>query len=392
MHSRLGVFLSTFHEIGQDPHLAIRRELDLVETLDRLNYDEAWFGEHQSLGWGLVGAPETLIAAAAPRTGQIKLANGVVPLAVHHPFHVSARAVHLDHLTRGRYILGVGPGVPYDAAILGLDIPAARTRFDEALPVVLELVNGEERVTEKTDWFELHDARLQLPRYRPGGIEVAVASNGFTKTSPVLAGRHGLSLASFGPAFLPPPPGVPEQIDLARQWQYAEESAREHGRTIDRRNWRLVLPVHVAATRKEAFEDVREGFDRWVFEFFGRVGGIGMQNSGTPRSQLLEVQTEAGSVLVGSVDDVVEGLKALQERTGGFGTLLVYVSDWASWAATDRSMELLARYIAPHLTGTTDRPREAAEHAIAARAGAQVARAQARPGLLGGALGPRDVA
>jgi limonene 1,2-monooxygenase len=365
MHSGIGAFLSTFHEPGQDPHLAIQRDLDLVETLDRLNYDEAWFGEHQSQGWALVGAPETLIAAAAQRTRQIKLANGVVPLPVHHPFHVSARAVHLDHLTRGRYILGLGPGVPFDAAVLGLDIPTMRTRFDEALPVVLNLVNGEERLSEKTGWFELREARLQLPRYSPGGIEAAVATNGFTKTGPVLAGRHGLGLASFAPFFAPLPPGVPGQIDLARQWQYAEESAGEHGRAIDRRGWRIVLPVHVGATRKEAFDEVRDGFDRWVFGYFG---GHSAGDQGIPRSQMLEAQAKAGSVLVGSVDDVADGLKSLQERTGGFGTLLVYVSDWASWAATDRSLELLARYVAPRFTGTADRPREAAEHAIAARA------------------------
>jgi limonene 1,2-monooxygenase len=357
MHTRIGAFLSTFHEPGQDPHLAIQRELDLVETLDRLNYDEAWFGEHQSHGWALVGAPETLIAAAAQRTRQIKLANGVVPLSVHHPFHVSARAVHLDHLSRGRYILGLGPGFPSDAAVLGVDVPTMRARFDEALPVVLDLVNGEQPVSEKTDWFELREARLQLPHYSPGGIEVAVSSAGFTKNSPVLAGRHGLSLVSFGPFFFPLPPGAPEQIDLARQWRYAEESAREHGRVIDRRDWRVVVPVHVAATREEAFDEVREGFDRWV----------GLMTGGTGTS--LEAQVEAGNVLVGSVDDVVEGLQALQQRTGGFGTLLVYVGDWASWAATDRSMELLARYVAPHLTGTADRPREAFEHAVAARSG-----------------------
>jgi limonene 1,2-monooxygenase len=367
LHTRIGAFLSTFHEPGQDPHLAIQRELDLVETLDRLNYDEAWFGEHQSHGWALVGAPETLIAAAAQRTRQIKLANGVVPLPMHHPFHVSARAVHLDHLTRGRYILGVGPGVPFDAAIFGVDRVAVRTRFDEALPVVLDLVNGEKRVSEKTGWFELHDAQLQLPRYSPAGIEVAVGTNGFTNTSPVLAGRHGLSLVSFAQFFVPLPPGI-TQIDLAQQWQYAEESAEEHGRTIDRRDWRVVLPVHVAATRKEAFDEVREGFDRWVFEYFGGAVGHNVGEAGTSRSRVLEEQVEAGSILVGSVDDVVDGFKALQERSGGFGTLLVYVSDWASWAATDRSMELLARYVAPYFTGTTDRPREAAGHVVAARA------------------------
>jgi limonene 1,2-monooxygenase len=355
------------HETGQDPHLAIRRNLDLVDLLDELNFDEAWFGEHHSLGWGLVGAPETMIAAASQRTRQIKLANGVVPMSSHHPFHVASRAVHLDHLSRGRYILGVGPGVPFDAPLFGLDQATQRTRLNEALPTVLELVNGQQRVTEKTDWYNLREARLQLPRYSPGGIEVAMATSGTSETSPRLAGRYGLSMASFATPFSLLQPGAPAHIDLARQWGYAEESAAEHGHEMSRDHWRIALPVHVAQTRKEAFDDVREGYDRWLFEYFGRAAGRNVASPDVPRSRMLEARVEAGGAIVGSVDDVVDGIRRLHERTGGFGTLLVYVADWTTWERTDRSMQLLARYVAPQFTGTIARPEQAVEWAVASR-------------------------
>jgi limonene 1,2-monooxygenase len=368
VHSRIGVFLSPVHETGQDPHLAIRRNLDLVELLDDLNFDEAWFGEHQSLGWGLVGAPETMIAAASQRTRQIRLANGVVPLSAHHPFHVATRAVHLDHLTRGRYILGVGPGVPFDAQMFGLDPATQRTRLDEALPTVINLVNGSERVSQKTDWYTLQDARLQLPRYTPGGVEIAMATSGTSETSPRLAGRHGLSMVSFALPFSLMTPGAPQHIDLAKQWGYLEDAAAQSGRSADRTRWRIALPVHVAETRAEALADVREGYDRWLFEYFGRAAGREVISPGVSRSDVLEARIEAGGAIVGSVDDVVDGIRRLQERTGGFGSLLVYVADWTTWEKTDRSMQLLARYVAPHFTGTTSPPREAVEWAIASRA------------------------
>ncbi len=369
MHSRIGVFLSPVHETGQDPHLAIRRNLDLVEQLDDLNFDEAWFGEHHSLGWGLVGAPETMIAAASQRTRQIKLANGVVPLSGHHPFHVASRAVHLDHLSRGRYILGVGPGVPFDAGMFGLEPQVQRTRLAEALPTVLELVNGTERVTDKTDWYELHDAKLQLPRFSPAGIEVAMATSGTSTASPRLAGQYGLSMCSFALPFALMTPGAPQHIDLGRQWEHAVAAAQEHGNTMDRSAWRIALPVHVAETREQAYADVREGYDRWLFDYFGRAAGREVLSPGVPRERMLEARVEAGGALVGSPDDVVAGLQAMQERTGGFGTLLVYVADWTSWEKTDRSMQLLARYVATRLTGTTARPVEAVDWAITARGG-----------------------
>ncbi|WP_042282242.1 LLM class flavin-dependent oxidoreductase [Nocardiopsis alba] len=367
MHSRIGIFLSPVHETGQDPHLAIQRDLDLVELADRLNFDEAWFGEHHTLGWGLVGAPETLIAAASQRTRQIRLAHGVVPLSGHHPFHVASRAVHLHHLSQGRYILGVGPGVPFDAPMFGLDGATQRRRLDEALPSLLELVNGESVVDQKTDWYELRNARLQLPRFGPDPIEVALATSGTSVTSPRLIGRYGLSMTSFALPFALMTPGAPDHIGLAQQWKYAEEAAEEFGRTLDRDRWRIALPVHVAETRKQAFDEVREGYDRWLFEYFGKAAGRDVQPPGVPREQLLEARVEAGGALVGSVDDVVAGIRKMQEATGGFGTLLVYAADWTTYENTDRSLELLARHVAPRINGAADRPREAVDRAIAAR-------------------------
>jgi limonene 1,2-monooxygenase len=368
VHSRIGLFLSPVHEPGQDPHLAIRRDLELVEHADRLNFDEVWFGEHHSLGWGLVGAPETMIAAASQRTRQIRLAHGVVPLSGHHPFHVASRAVHLHHLAEGRYVLGVGPGVPFDAPMFGLDPGVQRRRLDEALPAVLELVNGEQRVTRKTDWFELRNAKLQLARFGPAPVEVAMATSGTSVTGPRLVGRYGLSMTSFALPFSLMTPGSQEHIGLAQQWKHAEEAADESGHTLHRENWRIALPVHVAETRKQAFDEVRAGYDRWLFDYFGRTAGRDVLAPGADRATVLEARVEAGGALVGSVEDVVAGIRRLQDATGGFGTLLVYVADWASYESTNRCLELLARFVAPQITGASARPQEAVDWAIAERA------------------------
>ncbi|GAA1908960.1 LLM class flavin-dependent oxidoreductase [Streptomyces sodiiphilus] len=332
MHTGFGVFLSPLHEPGQDPHLTIRRDLRLVEHLDELNFDECWFGEHHSLAWPTIGAPETLIAAAAERTGQIRLANGVVTLPFHHPFHVATRAILLDHLTRGRYILGVGPGAtPNDAHMLGLDAGELKRMAREAIPVIKELVNGEDRVTATSDWFALRDAKMQLPRYSKPGIEMAVSSVG-TPNSPQHAGKYGLGLLSFGA----PPPGRPP-VDLARQWRYAEESAEEHGRTMDRSTWRIAVPLHIAETRQEAYRDVREGFGAWLHGYWGEAVGVDVTTPGVGRDRELEAAVEQGRVIVGSAEDAVAAIGHLRETTGGFGTFLNYAVNWASFEKVGRS-------------------------------------------------------
>ena len=107
---KFGIFMAPFHRINENPTLALERDLELVQWLDTLGFDEAWVGEHHSAGWETISCPEIFIGIAADRTRHIKLGTGVISLPYHHPFMVANRMVLLDHLTRGRVMLGVGPG------------------------------------------------------------------------------------------------------------------------------------------------------------------------------------------------------------------------------------------------------------------------------------------
>src|SRR5215213_10022945 len=102
LYLRSGIFLAPFHNHDENPTLSIERDLELVEHLDRLNYHEAWIGEHHSGGFELIACPEMFIAGALQRTRNIRLGTGVVSLPYHNPFMVADRMVQLDHMTRGR--------------------------------------------------------------------------------------------------------------------------------------------------------------------------------------------------------------------------------------------------------------------------------------------------
>ena len=99
---KFGIFLAPFHRVGENPTLALGRDMELIEWLDHLGYDEVWIGEHHSAGWELIASPELMIAAAAERTRHIMLGSGVTSLPYHHPLLVANRFVLLDHMTRGR--------------------------------------------------------------------------------------------------------------------------------------------------------------------------------------------------------------------------------------------------------------------------------------------------
>src|ERR1700761_6502558 len=65
---RFGAFIAPFHPVEENPTLALERDMQLVQLLDTLDYDEAWMGEHHSAGYEMIASPELFMAAAAERT------------------------------------------------------------------------------------------------------------------------------------------------------------------------------------------------------------------------------------------------------------------------------------------------------------------------------------
>src|SRR4051794_22194319 len=197
---RFGVFLAPYHEPGENPPLALERDIELIVRLDELGYDEAWVGEHHSTGWETIAAPELVLAVAAERTRHIRLGTGVVSLPYHHPLMVADRIVLLDHLTRGRVIFGVGPGGHItDAMMLGIDPARLRPMMDEALGVIVRLMDDTEPLTHVSDWFELHGAVLQLRPFQRPRPPIAVTSME-SPAGMVLAGKHGCGVLSLSVA------------------------------------------------------------------------------------------------------------------------------------------------------------------------------------------------
>ncbi|HWW54778.1 MAG TPA: LLM class flavin-dependent oxidoreductase, partial [Acidimicrobiales bacterium] len=241
---RFGTFLAPFHPVGQNPTLALQRDLELIVRMDELGYDEAWIGEHHSAGYEIIASPEVFVATAAERTRHIRLGTGVSSLPYHHPFMLADRILLLDHLTRGRVMLGCGPGaLPSDAYMMGIDPLKQRHMMEEALEAIIALMSDESPVTMRTDWFALNSARLQLRPYSPAGIEVAVAAQ-VSPSGPRAAGRFGLSLLSLGAT-------TAGGFDvLGSHWGVMEERAAEFGTTVDRQRWRLVGPMHIAPTEE----------------------------------------------------------------------------------------------------------------------------------------------
>jgi limonene 1,2-monooxygenase len=293
----------------------------------------------------MIASPEMFLAAAGERSKRIKLATGVVSLPYHHPFNVAQRMVQLDHMTGGRVIFGSGPGaLASDAHTLGVDPMLLRDRQDEAITVIRRLFNGE-RITMKSEWFTLNDAALQLLPLQedmPFAVASQISPSGMT-----LAGKHGIGIISIGSL-------SSEGLNaLPTQWGFAEAAAVKHGKTVDRKNWRVLLSWHIAETREKARAEARDGLMRHHNEYIhGTLQRPGSKPFKTPDQAVdLSAFSDGAVATIGTPDDLVKRIKEVLEISGGFGTVVGFVHDWANPENTMRSWDMVARYVVPEING-----------------------------------------
>jgi len=357
---KFGTFLAPHHPIGESPTRQFQRDLELATWLDHLGFDEFWVGEHHSTGWEMIASPEMFLASAAMVTHRIKLGTGVVSLPYHHPFNVAQRMVQLDHISGGRAMFGSGPGaLPSDARMLNIDPLTQRDRQDEALGVIIRLMRGE-RFSCESDWFTLRDAALQILPLQDDMPMVTASS--LSPSGMTIAGKYGigaLSIASTSAEGLQA---------LPTQWAFAETSAAQHGQTVDRANWRVMLSWHIAETREQAKAESMLGLQKWHNEYnvkvLGRPGALWVDD---PEELFNAVASgaEGGAAVVGTPDDLIAAIEHLQKITGGFGVVLGFAHDWANVEATRRSWDLVSRYVMPAVQGTL-RPQIASADYVAA--------------------------
>ncbi len=364
MHNRLGfgIFLAPFHRAGENPTLALQRDLALVAHLDNLGYDEAWIGEHHSAGSEIIASPEIFIATAAERTRHIKLGTGVISVGYHNPLWVAERVVLLDHLTRGRAMFGAGPGsLPTDASMIGIEQSQTRDLLEEGFDLIMQLLKSDEPVNFKNSRWELRDAHLHLRPYSEPLFDIAVAAVA-SPSGPRLAGKHGVGLLSLGAT-------QAAGFDaLGMHWDVMEQRAAQFGTVADRCKWRLVGLVHCAETREQARADVAYGIESW-FRYFQSVAGLPhMDPKGNVLNEMIDFVSDSGLGAIGTPEDCKTQIdRLMQQSKGGFGTFLMLAHEWANTAATRRSYELIAKYVMPEFQGQAFATRNAVARAAKLR-------------------------
>ena len=178
------------------------------------------------------------------------------------------------------------------------------------------------------------------------------AASSISPSGMQIAGKYGIGALSIAST-------SSEGIQaLPTQWSFAEEAAAKHGKTVDRKNWRVLMSWHLAESRKQAREEAKMGLHRWHNEYnvhvLGRPGATRVEDPDELLDQTAGGGAEGtGTAVVGTPDELVTAIRKLRDVTGGFGVVLGFAHDWANREATLRSWELFARFVVPELNGYT---------------------------------------
>jgi limonene 1,2-monooxygenase len=355
MALKFGTFMAPFHcPPGQNPSTAYQRDLEVIQHMDKLGFDEVWIGEHHSAGSEIIPDPMTFIAWVAPQTKHIKLGAGVVSLPYHNPLWVADKALFLDRLLRGRFLLGLGPGaLPTDATMIGISLEEQRGGFEEDVEVLMAILRGE-KVTKKTSRYNLVDAHTQYAPYSDFDIVVAAIAS---PTGPRIASKNGISLLSVGAT-------DKGGFDaLALHWDVMVERGAEFGNPPDRNKWRLCGPMHLAETKEQAIEEVRYGLDAWCDYTQHVLAAPHFRAAGATFEERVAWVNDTGLGVIGTPDEAIAQIERLQKQSGGFGSYLLIANEWARHSDSLKSLELFADHVMPRFQGSADRLLAARDYA-----------------------------
>ncbi|MCY4550509.1 MAG: LLM class flavin-dependent oxidoreductase [Defluviicoccus sp.] len=346
---KFSFFMMPVHHPRENPTLAFRRDIELIHLADALDYDEFFIGEHHSGGWETMPAPEMALAMAAASAHRIRLGTSVVSLPFHHPFHVAERMAFLDHLTRGRAILGVGPcNLATDKKLFSITDDRLYPMMYEAIDVIVRLLESSEPFSHRGEFWTFDDLRLQLLSYQQPRMPLAIATSG-TKANLEVAGRHDMLLLQPVGRNLSAHYG-----DAKSQWAQVEAAASAAGRTADRSNWRLATAIHLAETRDQAWDEAAAGLMSEA-EYFSAIGlkPAYEEFPGQPFEQFTpESCVERRDFVVGTPDDMIAWIERKQAETGGFGGVMLTTHEWTDHEKYRRSLDMVARYVMPHFRGS----------------------------------------
>lgn len=356
---RLGMFMMPVHPPARSFTETLAEDEEKALYADQLGFDELWLGEHFSASSEPIPSPLMFMASLLPRTKNLTFGTGVICLPNHDPVTVAAEVAQFDHMSRGRFMLGIGPGgLLSDFELFGNADRGVRARKTMESIAIMQRIWAQDPPYDLPGEFrsvKLKEAIIPglgigyMPKpFQKSGPPVTMSVSSRNSPTARVAGQHGWGILSGN--------NMPANA-VATHWQSYRKACADAGRTARSENWRVARNIMVAPSDAEARDRVfsvqgsNHYFYTYMREVLSRVGILSVMkpDPDMPDEQAtVEVITE-GCVVYGSPQTMLDKLVALRDEVGPFGTLLMTGLDWSgpNRAWERESMRLLAQEVMP---------------------------------------------
>ena len=355
---RLGMFMQPVHDPKRDLTQVLEEDREAILLAETLGFEEVWVGEHASATVEPITAPLMFLATLLGQTKTIKLGTGVFCLPNHHPAQVAGQAALFDHLSRGRFQMGIGTG-SLSSDVELFEVGGDTDRGDmvrESIEHILAIWAGEPPYNRQGKYWNVKIEDMRRAAFGVGQFvkpfqqphpPIAISIMSPNSGSARMAGENGWIPIS-GAAFLHP-------RYTASHWSAYAEGCEKAGRRPDPEIWRVSRSIVVAPTDQEARDYVLnpEGaMSYWYRYFLSSIKARGLTKYVAPEGYLNPETITWQEVALdqctwGSASTVVEKLVALRDLTGPFGVLTAMAHEWDDPAFCRRSLTMLAETVMP---------------------------------------------
>jgi len=361
---KYSTFMMPLHPPGKNITQTLEEDREAVILADRLGFSEAYVGEHVTDAAETVTSSMIFLASLITETKNIMLGTGTINVPNSHPAAIAAQAAMLDHMLKGRFIMGISPGgLMSDAEVFGNFGKDRNAMFVEGINMVLKIWESEPPYNLEGEYFKVSVAQTMIPEIgqgfimkpyqRPHPLIVGTAVAPFSKGVTEMAKRGWQPISAN---FL-----MPEWVKS--HWPKYVDGRNEVGAKADPSEWRVAKSIFVADDEATARRYALEEGGPYHFYFKQLVRKL--VNGG--RSNLFKTDQSMDDalitpeyvasklVLAGTVNSVVDQILAFREYIGDFGNLLYACHDWMDPALGKRSMELFATEVMPRVNAAIGR-------------------------------------
>lgn len=351
---KLGYFAFPIHPKKKNYKTSLDEDAEAIILADRLGFHEAFVGEHITDEFERITSSLLFITSIINQTRKIKLGTGTINLPNAHPLQVASSISMIDHISRGRLIMGIGPGS------LVSDMEAFETLDKNRNEMFLESIDQILQIWKKKPPYNIKGKYWNITTKKTFDKKISIGSfaKNYQKPHPEIVctslSRNLHSVKNL----------TKRGWNLISSNFLQKESLKFHYEGIkmgykknNKKNWRVARKIFINENKKIV--------DDYVFSSKGpyylmlvqiikklekyKKLDILKKNPDDKKEKIIPMKLLKELVICGGVNDVSEKILELKNQIGKFDTITYVGIDWQNRILAKKSMELMATKVLGNL-------------------------------------------